>query len=310
MTAIRLEAPAKLNLGLRVVGRRADGYHLLESLFVPVTLSDGIELDFDPGGLPDVEFELEGAPAAVPRDAENLAVAAAHAFFRAWPPGGSLRVVLEKRIPTAAGLGGGSSDAGAVLRGLAQLLPAASSPEALVRLACGLGADVPFFLDPRPAIVRGIGDEIEPVDGLPPLWVALFNPGVAVSTAEVFRLYDALGSEGTQDGADAASGSSFGLTPPDPGSTLRALSGLGGNLDGLAQLPGFSNDLEAAATRLCPPIARLRDRMRELGAVVAGMSGSGGTIYGLFGRQTEAEEAVEKAGFEAPIWSRVARLLV
>ena len=310
MTSLRLEAPAKLNLGLRVVGRRADGYHLLESLFVPVTLSDGIELEFDPGELQAVELALEGASSAVPRDASNLAVAAACAFFRAWPPGGRLRVVLDKRIPTAAGLGGGSSDAGTVLRGLARLVPATPSPEDLARLAGGLGADVPFFLDPRPAIVRGVGDEIEPVGGVPPLWVALLNPGVAVSTAEVFRLYDALGSEGLQEGARASSGASSSLTPPDPSSTLRALSGLGGDPDGLGQLPWFCNDLEAAATRLCPPIARLRDRMRELGAVVAGMSGSGGTIYGLFGRQAEAEEAVGKAGFEAPVWSRVARLLV
>ena len=310
MSSLRLEAPAKLNLGLRVVGQRADGYHLLESLFVPVTLSDGIELEFEAGGPPDVEFELEGASAAVPRDASNLAVAAARAFFRSWPSVGRLRIVLDKRIPAAAGLGGGSSDAATVLRGLARLAPATPSPEDLFRLASGLGADVPFFLDPRPAIVRGIGDQIEPVGGVPPLWVVVVNPGVAVSTAEVFRLYDALGSEGMQDGAEASSGASAGLTPPDPGSTLRALSGLAGDPDGLAQLRWFSNDLEAAATRLCPPIARLRDRMRELGAVVAGMSGSGGTVYGLFGRRAEAEEAVEKAGFEAPIWSRVARLLI
>jgi len=310
VTSLRLEAPAKLNLGLRVVGRRADGYHLLESLFVPVSLADRIDLHFEARGPAAVELELEGSASALPRDASNLAVAAARAFFRTSPPGGRLRIVLEKRIPTAAGLGGGSSDAATVLRGLARLASSVPSPEDLARLACGLGADVPFFLDPRPAIVRGIGDEIEPVGGVPPLWVVLLNPGVRVPTAEVFRLYDALGSELPEEGADASAPAPSSLTPSDPGSTLRALSGLGGNPDALARLPWFSNDLEAAATRLCPPIARLRDRICELGAVVAGMSGSGGTVYGLFGRQGEAQEAVEKAGFEAPTWSRVARLLV
>ncbi len=90
---------------------------------------------------------------------------------------------------------------------------------------------------------------------------------------------------------------------------MRPLSGLGGDVDVLARLSGPTNDLEAAAVRLCPPVARLRDRMRELGAVVAGMSGSGATIYGLFGSQSDAEEAFEKAGFEAPTWSRVTRVL-
>ena len=308
--SLTLEAPAKLNLGLRVVGRRDDGYHLLESLFVPVALSDVVTLDLDAGGAPNVHLVIEGASPDVPVGASNLAVAAAHAFFGV-SQGGALRIGLDKRIPRASGLGGGSSDAAAVLRGLAQLAPETRAPEELARLALGLGADVPFFLDPRPALVRGVGEIIEPISGLPPLWAVLANPGIAVSTAEVFRLYDSLGSP--RQAADAVSA---GLTPPDPGSTLPAISGLqalselGSDWDALARVSGFANDLEAAAIRLCPPVARLRDRMRELGAVVAGMSGSGATVYGLFGSQGGAEEAFEKAGFETPTWSQVTRVLV
>jgi 4-diphosphocytidyl-2-C-methyl-D-erythritol kinase len=301
--SLTLDAPAKLNLGLRVVGRRDDGYHLLESLFVPVALSDVVTLDFDTAGAPNVHLVIEGASPDVPVDAANLTVAAAHAFFGP-SPGGALRIGVDKRIPSAAGLGGGSSDAAAVLRGLAQLAPETRSPEELARLALGLGADVPFFLDPRPALVRGVGEVIEPIRGLPPLWAVLANPGIAVSTAEVFRLYDSLGPR------QAAEGVSAGLTPPDPGSTLRALFELDGDVDALARLSGFANDLEAAAIRLCPPVSRLQDRMRELGAVAVGMSGSGATVYGLFGSRSEAEGAFESAGFETPTWSQVTRLLV
>jgi 4-diphosphocytidyl-2-C-methyl-D-erythritol kinase len=301
--SLTLDAPAKLNLGLRVVGRRDDGYHLLEGLFVPVTLSDVVTLDFDAAGAPNIHLVIEGASPDVPVDAANLAVAAAHAFFGP-SPGGALRIGVDKRIPSAAGLGGGSSDAAAVLRGLAQLAPETRSPEELARLALGLGADVPFFLDPRPALVRGVGEVIEPIPGLPPLWAVLANPGIAVSTAEVFRLYDSLGPR------QAAEGVSAGLTPPDPGSTLRALFELDGEVDTLARLSGFANDLEAAAIRLCPPVSRLQDRMRELGAVAVGMSGSGATVYGLFGSRSEAEGAFESAGFETPTWSQVTRFLV
>lgn len=309
MSSLSLEAPAKLNLGLRVVGRRPDGYHLLESFFVPIALSDVVTLDFEVDGVPGVELAIQGASAAIPLDASNLAVVAAHAFFGAGS-GGALRIDVDKRIPAAAGLGGGSSDAGAVLRGLSQLTALKLSRQELVGLALGLGADVPFFLDPRPALVRGVGELIEPVQGLPPLWAVLANPGVGVSTAEVFRLYDSLASEQTVQAGQAPNGVSSGLTTSQPGSTMRALAGLRGDLGELARIPGFTNDLEAAATRLCPPVARLLDQMRELGALVTGMSGSGATIYGLFRHESAAEGALEKAGFEAPTWSRVTRVLV
>jgi 4-diphosphocytidyl-2-C-methyl-D-erythritol kinase len=290
-------APAKINLGLRIVGLRDDGYHLLESVFVPLALADEVEVEVDPGDPgppgPVVQLELLDGPAEIPDDGTNLAVVAARAFLAAagpLPDVGAVRIRLRKRIPVAAGLGGGSSDAAAVLRALAELLP--ESGVALSEVALGVGADVPFFLAPAPARVTGIGERIEPLEGLPRLAVLLANPGISLSTAQVYGLYDALSSD---PGA--------GLTAAGPGSTIRTLSGLGGDFRALAGLPALENDLEAAAIRLCPPIARLRDRLRATGALQAGMSGSGATVYGLFETESQAANAREAAGFDETTWT-------
>lgn len=305
----RTRAPAKINLGLRIVGRRPDGYHLLDSLFVPLTLADDVTVAIDaagPGtGRPGVAIEVVGEDAVpgaetVPSDDTNLAARAARAFLEAAGPAagsvGSIRIRLRKRIPAGAGLGGGSSDAGAVLRTLARALPGGPSGSALSALALGLGADVPFFLAPRPARVRGIGERIEPFEGLPRLAVVLVNPGISLSTAEVYRKSD---ERGTALG--------HGLTAPDPGPTMRALSGLGGDPDSLSQLPGFTNDLEPAAVCLCPEVGRLRDRLRAAGAIWAGMSGSGATVFGLFATEAEAREALDRAELPTATWTCVTR---
>ncbi len=154
---VRGVAPAKVNLGLRITGQRPDGNHELESVFLPLDLGDEVELEVAPARLSSVALTLHPGPVeGVPGDASNLAYRAAEAFLEvAGRAGctGSVRIRLHKRIPAAAGLGGGSSDAGVVLRSLARLFPAALSAKALGELALDLGADVPFFLDPRPARV-------------------------------------------------------------------------------------------------------------------------------------------------------------
>ncbi len=299
-------APAKINFGLRIVGRRDDGYHLLESLFVPLTLADEVSISFERTlpGAPEarevaVELELLDAPETVPRDETNLVVRATRAWLAAAGTGlgiRSLRIVLRKRIPAAAGLGGGSSDAAATLRMLSGFFPEGPQGSALAEIALALGADVPFFLDPRPARVSGIGERIEPFEGLPELAVALVNPGISLSTAAVYRVFDGLSE-------DAPSR----LTPPDPGPTMRALSGPGADPNALARLPGFSNDLEAAAVRLCPPVARLRDDLREAGALWAGMSGSGATVYGIFETEADAEVAIGRGSLPEASWTCVTR---
>jgi 4-diphosphocytidyl-2-C-methyl-D-erythritol kinase len=209
---------------------------------------------------------------------------------------------LAKRIPVAAGLGGGSSDAGAVRRSLADLFPGALESTALAELARDLGADVPFFLDPRPALVRGIGERIEPLSGLPALSLLLANPGMPLSTTEVYRAFDALGA---RPSARADGGGEARLRPllgggrgaaPDP-AFFRALDRL------------LENDLEPAAVRLCPPVARLRERLRGAGAPAIGLSGSGPTVFGAFEDPAAARAALERAAFEPPIWARVAAML-
>jgi 4-diphosphocytidyl-2-C-methyl-D-erythritol kinase len=272
-----------------VVGRRPDGYHELESLFVPLDLADEVALDAEEAAATRIVLELAGEAAGIPADAENLAVRAGERFLEAAGLRVALRIRLAKRIPAAAGLGGGSSDAGAVLRGLAGLFPGVLDQGALLRMAVSLGADVPFFLDPRATLVSGIGERCE---ALPDPWPArvlvLANPGVRLSTAQVYQAFDALAPTGVSGGLRSLL-EAVRAAPAD----RRALSAL------------LENDLEPAAVRLCPPIARLRELLREAGALAVGMSGSGPTVFGLFASGQEADDALGR--LRAAAWARVAR---
>ena len=298
-------APAKLNFGLRVVGRRADGYHLIESLFVPIDLADEVRVGISESPEPRVALECQLASDAqgledLPSGEENLAVRAAHGFLRSCGRSLAVSVHLTKGIPVAAGLGGGSSDAGAVLRALDALVPGAVAPSALAALALSLGADVPFFLEPRPAIVRGVGERIEPFTGLPRLSLVLANPGAPVSTAAVFRVWDAR---------------SPALTTAEPGSTLRSLSDWmavdSGDFVALLSRLGevLENDLEAAARHLCPSIGQVQRSLLECGAQAVGMSGSGATSFGIFASESEANDAARQLALRGDGWVRLAGTL-
>jgi len=295
---LRVSAPAKINFGLRLVGLRPDGYHEIESIFLPLDLADDLCLDLCRDAEPRVTLAVEheaGTPRAdVPSDDRNLAVRAARAFVESARLTAAVDIRLAKRIPSAAGLGGGSSDAGAVLRTLAAAFPDALRPDAVARLAGRLGADVPFFLDPRPALVTGIGERVEALTRWPALALVLVNPGVPLPTAEVYRATDVLLPE---------------LTPPAAPSTLRARLEVVGSVASDrpgALAPLLENDLEPAAVRLCPPVARLRERLRKVDALAVGMSGSGPTVFGVFPGVRQARAALERAAFEAPVWARVA----
>jgi 4-diphosphocytidyl-2-C-methyl-D-erythritol kinase len=232
-----------------------------------------------------VELRIEGEFAGVPEDASNLTVRAAVAFLQAAGIDAGLRLVLEKQIPAAAGLGGGSSDAAAVLRGLARIYPGVISPQGLRELALGLGADIPFFLDPRPALVTGVGEEIEPIPGIPALSLLLAHPGVALATRDVYRAYDA---------------SRASLTPVRAGSRMPGISALreGGD-HALAEL--LENDLEQAAIRLCPCISELREVIEGSGALAVGMSGSGPTVFGIFRDTIAASQARDRLNLARPV---------
>lgn len=259
-------APAKLNLYLDVLGRRPDGYHELETLFVALDVGDDVEVE--PARAPGVALQVEGDP-AVPAGPENLAVRAAAAWLAAlgerapWP---GVRVRLTKRIPVGGGLGGGSSDAGTVLRLLEAAAPAASrlGAEALLSLARGLGADVPFFVlaaGPGAAAVgRGRGDLLEPVPPGPGVDVLLITPPWGHETARVFR------EAGPR------------LRPARPDGLARALAALASGEPARLR-EAHENALALAAMRAYPAFPRfVREVERVLGRPPC-LSGSGSTLY-------------------------------
>ena len=273
-------APAKINLFLRVVGRRSDGYHLLDSIFVPISLADLVTLELRPACARSVELVVYGAGA--PTDTSNLAWLAADAFLRDFRLDAAVRIGLVKRIPSGAGLGGGSSDAGAVLRMMAAL-NGVDEPVRLGQLALRLGADVPFFLNPRPARVGGIGERIEVLRSFPALELVIAVPPVEVSTAEVFR---ALGPEGF----DAPMGD----------------SDLNEILSGKIAAHHLVNGLEAVAAARYPVIHELKAKLETTEALGCAMSGSGGAVFALYDTATQADMAAASMNGLAP-WARVFR---
>ncbi|MGA2409515.1 MAG: 4-(cytidine 5'-diphospho)-2-C-methyl-D-erythritol kinase [Candidatus Binataceae bacterium] len=259
------DAPAKINLFLRVVGRRADGYHELDSVFLPITLADSLRIELRPSVRRQVA--LQGNLGGLPADDRNLAVKAAKCFIEEFDLNAEVLIGLDKAIPAGAGLGGGSSDAGAVLRMMAALTRI-SEPERLARIALAIGADVPFFLDPQPARIGGIGERITSVEPTPDWPLLIVVPPIEVPTAAIFagvRQADWSGRAADNDAAALIAGD----LRPDL----------------------FVNDLERAAVERWPEIGRLKNAVIESGAQIASMSGSGGGVFGLFATFAHAESA-------------------
>jgi 4-diphosphocytidyl-2-C-methyl-D-erythritol kinase len=258
-------APAKINLCLQITGRRPDGYHELDSIFVPIRWSDAVRIEVRRGKPRRVALRCDVA--AIGDSESNLASRAAASFMREFTVDAEVEIDLRKRIPMGAGLGGGSSDAGAVLRMMAQAF-GIPVDERMIRVAVGLGADVPFFLDPRPARVRGIGELIEALAGMPRLELVIAVPAVEVPTARIFKALERNDWSGPLKDDD-----------------LRAI------LQGQIGSPQVRNDLAPAAMRLYPEIARLKASLEEAGASAAAMSGSGGAVFGIFPDAAAAQAA-------------------
>jgi len=281
-------AHAKLNLGLRILGRRADGYHLISSLFVPIELADRISIDLGGGDL--ISLEINGV-SDMPNGRENLAVRAAEAYMDLLGTRRSLMIGLHKLIPIAAGLGGGSSDAAAVLHSLQELVPGVSKTS-LLDIAQDLGSDISFFLrSPLTAAwVSGVGEVVEPVRrDLPNLFVVIVNPGLPLLTERVFKTQAALSRR------DSA------LTPEIKNSRLSTVEALqdfsSGDLSEalLSRLVEvLGNDLEPSALELCPQISRLRQKMVKAGAEIIGLSGSGPSLYALFSKAEESHQFAKR----------------
>jgi 4-diphosphocytidyl-2-C-methyl-D-erythritol kinase len=271
MTPVRIRAHAKINLDLRVLGPRADGYHELRTVFQAISLHDTLECVPREG-----PFAIECATAGVPLDRSNLIWRAAEVLWRALRRQGCARDVvvrLEKQVPLEAGLGGGSSDAAAALVGLARTWRVPVRPSQLTDLAAALGADVPFFLSGGTALGLGRGDEIYPLADLPRHWIVLLIPGFGVSTADAYRWYD------EERGLDRGGASREPQYVPGPWPSRAAQ---------------MINDLEAPIARHHPEIDQMKDALRRVGALAAAMSGSGSAVFGLFQRRHEAESAVER----------------
>ncbi|MCB2225363.1 MAG: 4-(cytidine 5'-diphospho)-2-C-methyl-D-erythritol kinase [Desulfarculaceae bacterium] len=272
---LTLEAPAKVNLYLRILGRRPDGYHDLATLMQPLDLSDTLEVTL---GAPGLSLscdrpELEGP--------DNLVLKAARAYYAALGRPPAARFHLVKRIPVAAGLGGGSSDAAAALIALNALHQSALEPQRLAELAAGLGADVPFFLAGCAAWCTGIGERVEPWEDFPPLHYVLVNPGFALSTAWVYQQFDLQWTNTLQTTK---------IKRPQ-----RKTDPIGGLL---------FNDLESVSLREHPILGKIKSALKEAGAEGCLMSGSGPTVFGVFAQATQCGEAARRLRQRGGWWVR------
>jgi 4-diphosphocytidyl-2-C-methyl-D-erythritol kinase len=283
---MELQAPAKINLYLRVVGRRSDGYHELQTLMCCIGLHDTVKLRMGTG--------REGMTCSdpdLPCDASNLALKAALQFHAALetdtriPPQNAF-IHLTKRIPAGAGLGGGSSDAAAVLKGLNRYYGHPFDRPKIMGLALNLGADVPFFIDGKPALATGVGEVLSPYPHLLPWGVVVVYPGFGISTAEVFKNLN------------------LGLTKREK--PLRYFPFKQGKFDRDRHL---CNDLETVAIRQFPVIGKIKKALLNQGAKGVLMTGSGSAVFGLFSDLSSAREAAEAMAASAR-WQVFATQLV
>jgi len=262
---LQISAPAKVNYRLDVLGKREDGYHDLRMVMQRVDLCDDLEISLS--DLPGIRVVC--GKAGVPDGPGNIAWRAADALVKLSGQEVGIDIAITKRIPVAAGLGGGSSDAAAVLMGVNELLELGLSQERLMEIGVKLGADVPFFIFKKPALAEGIGDRLTALEKVPALWVVLVNPGIHVSTAWV---YQNLELTGTVDSA---------IIPRSYGSLEEVCAVL-------------SNDLEPVTIARFPALRELKEMLIAAGARGSLMSGSGSTVFGLFDDEGAARRAADE----------------
>jgi 4-diphosphocytidyl-2-C-methyl-D-erythritol kinase len=265
---MKILSPAKINLFLQVTGKRSDGYHELFSLMCCVDLFDTIFLQFGPQNI-----RIESSHPQIPLDGTNLAHRAAAVFFKALNVYDGLKIFIDKSIPVAAGLGGGSSNAASVLMGLNEHYGYPFSRKQLMSMGLDLGADVPFFLFGKPALASGIGEKLEAYAGPLPFHIVVVYPGFKVSTGEVFQNLN------------------LGLTKCKK--KIKRLFSAKIDFD-----PGLHlcNDLETVTVSEYPVITSIKEQLLTGGALGALMSGSGPTVFGLFSDSHTAERAKQAIG--------------
>jgi len=267
MNRLRVRTPAKVNLFLRVIGTRPDGYHDIETIFQAIDIHDELIIEESRE-----ESSLEVPERPDLENSQNLVLEALRRLERRTGRPLPVRIRLDKQIPVAGGLGGGSSDAAAALRGITALFDLDLSENDLLDEATQLGADVPFFLVGGAAVGEGIGERLTPVMLPMNYGLVVANPGLAVSTAAVYREFDRV------------------LTRPNPESTVWARLRSSRNPVDLLE-----NDLEAVTIALCPEVGALEKALTDAGAVATLMTGSGPTVFGIAGADRSELEAIRAA---------------
>jgi len=262
MKTLTIEAPAKVNYRLDVLRKRPDGYHELRMVMQRIDLCDSIEITLsgDPG------IRVACGREGVPDGPGNIAWRAADLLLKLAERQPGIDIRITKRIPVAAGMGGGSSDGAAVLMGVNELLGLGLSDQRLMEIGVTLGADVPFFIFKRTALAEGIGERLSPIERVPTAWLAIVNPNIHVSTAWVYQ-------------------------------NLQLTSGLNENIiprlyESVADICAIlSNDLELVTVKRHPIIAVIKEQLLRAGACGALMSGSGPTVFGVFESEAAARLA-------------------
>jgi 4-diphosphocytidyl-2-C-methyl-D-erythritol kinase len=271
MESISLRAPAKVNLRLDILGKRPDGYHEIKTWIYPISLADELHIE----RVKTARITVSSASPGLPLGEENLAYRAATLLIKERGLAGGVRIEIIKHIPVAAGLGGGSSDAAAVLKAMNILWGRNIPAQELMEMGARIGADCPFFVVGKAAIMEGKGERV--ASYLPPLkaWMVLINPGHPLSTKQVYEQ----GKWGlTKPGGDTK----ISMPPQD-----------------LEKMGKFlRNDLEGPAMELLPIISTLKERLREAGAGGVSMTGSGPTVFGLFRTEAEAQQAARDLKME------------
>jgi 4-diphosphocytidyl-2-C-methyl-D-erythritol kinase len=265
MKTLRIEAPAKVNYRLDVLRKREDGYHDLRMVMQRIDLCDLIDITITDAPGITVDCNRTG----VPDGPGNIAWRAADLLLKAAGREAGIAIEIVKRIPVAAGMGGGSSDGAAVLMGINELLELGFTDRRLMEIGVRLGADVPFFIFKKTALAEGIGDILSPVEHIPTAWLTIVNPNIHVSTAWVYQ------------NLQLTSGPNENIIPR----FYKSVSDICAIL---------ANDLESVTAKRYPIITEIKERLYSAGAIGALMSGSGPTVFGIFDNESLARCTAEK----------------
>lgn len=266
---LEVKTYAKVNLGLYITGKRPDGYHELCSIFLPVELHDVLSVSLLKDGNAGLKITTSGPFAKqCPVDEKNIL----HKVFKELNKNISVSVNIQKNIPAEAGLGGGSSNAAGFLKALNKLCELNLSDQELKKIAVRVGADVPFFIDSKPALVEGVGDKITPFELKKDYWIVIAKPATGLGTASVYHSF------------------TLNLTLINTNARqtehLRSLSFQG--LKGAGELKKLSNDLEGTGVRLMPEISQVKAFLDSMGPLVTMMSGSGSSVFAIFDREIKS----------------------